>query len=293
MLRESRYSSEEMPEIIKTLRPLFSAPPVIALVLGSGLGDFAAELEDSSRIQTADLPGYPRSTVEGHSGAIHIGNLHGKSLLCFQGRVHYYEGYSSKQVLLPTRIAHALGAEILILTNASGGIHPKLKPGSFLLIEDQIDLQFRRPEPPRQALIIERNPFFSEGSPYSRSLLKIAAEAANRIGVPVQLGVLGVLTGPTYETSSEIRMMRLLGADAVCMSTAPEAAEGAHLGMTVLGISCITNSAAGSSHGSPDGFGKLNHEEVIAAANRVSGDFKRLLKEIIKTLPVRFKPASQ
>lgn len=285
MLRKERHSNEEMEKILNILRPLFPIPPQIALVLGSGLGDFAAELEKVRSVRTADLPSYPHSTVEGHSGAVHAGFLHGKSILCFQGRVHFYEGYSSKQVLLPARIAHALGAEILILTNASGGIHPRLKPGSFLLLEDQIDLQFRRPEPPRPAPQIERIPFFSEGSPYSRRLRKLAAKAAQRVGIPLQSGILGVLTGPTYETPAEIRMMRFMGADAVCMSTAPEAAEGTHLGIEVLGISCITNNAAGSTQEQPDGSGKLDHAEVIATANRVSGNFKQLLKEIIKDLP--------
>jgi purine-nucleoside phosphorylase len=285
MHREERYSAVDLQGILTKLRPLFPVPPKIALVLGSGLGHFAAELEDSRSVRTADLPGYPRSTVEGHSGAVYAGKLHGKSLLCFQGRVHYYEGYSSAQILLPARIAHALGAEIFILTNASGGIHPRLKPGSFLLLEDQIDLQFRRPEPLHCTLESERAPFLRDGSPYSRRLLQIAAEAAERIGIPIHSGILAVVTGPSYETPAEISMMRFLGADAVCMSTAPEAVEGARLGMEVLGISCVTNSSAGSTHGQPSELKKLDHGDVIAAANRVSDDFKRLLKEIIQTLP--------
>jgi purine-nucleoside phosphorylase len=258
--------------ILDTLRPLCPQPPQIVLVLGSGLGDFADDLEKARRISTRDIPGYPISTVEGHTGAIVAGEIAGKRLVCFQGRVHFYEGYPPEAVLFPVNLAAALGAKVLILTNAAGGIHRHLHPGSLMLIEDHINLQFRnRQRHPGESLQ-------TVGTPYSERLLELAQRAALQARIPLHCGVLGALTGPSYETPAEVRMWVRLGADAACMSTAPEATEGARLGLEVMGISCITNRAAGLSGN------KLDHAEVIATANRVKVQFQRLLREIIIAL---------
>jgi len=268
--------------VLKILEPLFPEPPQIALILGSGLGDFARRLRNSQRILTEDIPGYPHSTVPGHAGAIISGELAGKRLVCFQGRIHLYEGYPVETVVFPVQVAAALGAKILILTNASGGIHRNLEPGSLMLIEDQVDLQFR----PRSIvgakhaspLPITRERIYDEGSPYSLRLMEAAESAALRKKIKLHRGVLGALTGPSYETPAEVRMWMRLGVDAACMSTAAEAAEGARLGMEVLGISCITNRAAGLNDK------PLDHAEVIVVANRVKKTFAKLLTEIMRMI---------
>jgi len=275
-------------ETLRILQPLFPAPPQIALILGSGLGDFARRLGNNQRISTKDIPGYPRSTVPGHAGTIISGEIGGKRLICFQGRIHLYEGYPVETVVFPVQIAAALGAKILILTNAGGGIHAHLRPGSLMLIEDQVDLQFRsrsmvgakheaRPPFGTSPRTIARERIYNEGSPYSSRLMKAAGNAALRKKIELQRGVLGALTGPSYETPAEVRMWTRIGVDAACMSTAAEAAEGARLGMEVMGISCITNRAAGLS-GKP-----LDHAEVMEVANRVKKTFAKLLVEFIKT----------
>lgn len=271
----------DISKITEVLRPLFPYPPDVALVLGSGLGDFAKTLENRREVLTAELPDYPRSTVPGHVGAIVTGEIAGKKLLCFQGRIHLYEGYSVEEIVLPIRLAAQSGVRILILTNAAGGISRHLHPGSLMLIEDQIDLQFRRKVDPRAGREgmprkFERGRMFSDGVPFSERLMRIAEGAALEMGIQIRRGVLGALLGPSYETPAEVRMWSLIAVDAACMSTVAEAAEGAHLGMEVLGISCITNRAAGLS-GAP-----LDHAEVIEVANRVKSVFETLLKAIIK-----------
>ncbi|MCX6640940.1 MAG: purine-nucleoside phosphorylase [bacterium] len=270
-------------QILTSLSPLFPLPPEIALILGSGLGDFADELEGAKRLSTSDLPGYPQSTVPGHQGAIISGTWAGKRLVCFQGRVHLYEGYSVDQVILPVQIAAKLGAQTLILTNASGGINRHLEPGSLMLITDSIDLQFRRRHPVEQdlrfaAVQYERQPFFPIGETFSPRLRRLAQAAALKEGLALFPGVLGAMTGPSYETPAEVEMERRLGVDAACMSTVAEAAEAARLGLEVLGISCITNRAAGLQD-TP-----LNHAEVIETAARVRGNFIKLLKAIIERI---------
>jgi purine-nucleoside phosphorylase len=273
-----------LPAALEILRPLFPLPPQIALILGSGLGDFAKRLRDSRRMDTKNIPDYPRSTVPGHAGAIHSGELAGKRLICFQGRIHLYEGYPVESVVLPVQVAAALGAKILILTNASGGVHRHLTPGSLMLIEDQVDLQFRARKMTVGAqhavpLPNIRPDLLTEGSPYSSRLIDVAEAAALGLKMKLHRGVLGALTGPSYETPAEVRLWMRIGVDAACMSTAAEAAEGARLGMEVLGISCITNRAAGLSD-TP-----LDHAEVIKVANQVKRQFAKLLTEIIKSCP--------
>lgn len=269
--------------IAEKLRPLFPGHPDIAIILGSGLGGFGEELQDIQRVPTSSLAGYPPSTVRGHGGLILSGRLYDKRLICFQGRVHLYEGYAVEEVVLPVQVAAQLGARILILTNAAGGIHPALKPGSFMIIGDQIDLQFRRKRravggDPQKPLQIERERVFASTCPYSERLIEIAQSAAVSRSIPARTGVLGAFLGPSYETPAEVRMASILGVHAVCMSTVAEAVEGARLGMSVLGISCITNRAAGLE------AGMLDHADVINVAAEIRGKFVTFLEEIIRRI---------
>jgi purine-nucleoside phosphorylase len=269
--------------ILGVLNSILPDPPEIALVLGSGLGVFVDELKETRSVATKDLPGYPRSTVSGHQGAVVSGQFAGKRLVCFQGRVHLYEGYCVEEVVLPVRVAHGVGALTLILTNAAGGIHPDLEPGSLMLITDHIDQQFRRRihselVEGQVPLRHERQRFFESSSPYSDRLIDLARAAALEEGIPLFSGVLGAHLGPSYETPAEVLMQRIMGVDAACMSTVAEAAEAARLGMEVMGISCITNRAAGLSDA------PLDHADVIEVAARVRDKFMALLKRIIAGL---------
>ncbi len=269
-----------LSQITKRLKSIFPEPPEIALVLGSGLGSFADKLEGAKRISTSTLPGYPQSTVEGHAGDIISGSLPGKRLICFQGRIHLYEGYSVDQIILPVQAAAELGAKYLILTNAAGGINPRLNPGSLMLITDQINLQFRRSKEQGLERNIERDSIYAGGSPYDRQLIDIGKKAAFNRNIDLAAGILCSLLGPSYETPAEVRMEMIMGADAACMSTVAEAAEAARLGMRVMGISCITNKAAGLPGAS------LDHNEVIETAVRVKHRFIALLEEIIRLIEV-------
>ncbi len=267
--------------LLKRLQPLFPTPPKIALVLGSGLGKTAELLTKVRQISTTELPGYPSSSVAGHAGQILSGWWRGKAILCFSGRVHLYEGYALEEVLLGVRLARALGAEILILTNAAGGLADRITPGKLMIVTDQIDLQFgkitRGEHRTRfKKLKIERTPSNKFPSPYARRLVTLAEEMGLRSWLPVETGVLAGVLGPSYETPAEIRMLQRLGAEAVCMSTVAEAAEGNRLGMEVLGLSCITNQAAGLSGQ------RLQHDEVVARSQQMQKQLQGLLTKIIQ-----------
>jgi purine-nucleoside phosphorylase len=263
-------------EILHDLTRLFPQKPQVALILGSGLGDFASRLHEPSSISTTELKGYPQSTVPGHAGRIVIGKVNQMSVLCFQGRIHLYEGYTPNEVTLPVRIAHGLGCKILIVTNASGGIDPNLAPGDFMLIEDHINLQFRNPLRHRDLKMEER--FIDMSEPYDAELRQLASEVAREHHIPLKTGVLCALLGPSYETPAEVRMVARLGASAACMSTIPEVILARALGLRVLGISCITNRAAGTSSK------PLEHAEVQAVAAQVGQSFGILLTEILKKI---------
>ena len=258
-----------------------------ALVLGSGLGAFADEVEDAVRTPYEQIPGFARSTVEGHAGQLVLGRIGGVSVAVQQGRFHYYEGYEMEQVMLPVRTFGLLGVKNLILTNAAGSLNSDMQPGSLMLITDHLNCMgvnpLRGPNDPRFG------PRFPEmGHVYDRELQHLASEAAKAIaherfekGIdkkPIDFmnrGIYCALSGPTYETPAEIRMYREFGADAVGMSTVPEAIAARHQGTRVLGISCITNLAAGMSDG------PINHEEVMETGARVAEVFKHLLKRIV------------
>ena len=249
----------------------------IGIILGSGLGDYAEALEDAVKLPYSEIPGFPRSTVAGHAGMWCCGTLHGKRVVMMQGRFHYYEGYSMKDVTLPVRVMQKIGVKTLIVTNAAGGVNMGYHPGDLMVIGDMFSLTAQNPliGPNLDAF----GPRFPDMScAFDKELRALAHECANEQGFALREGVYAQMTGPTYETPAEIRMLRTLGADAVGMSTVPEVIVARHGGMRVLGISCITNMAAGILDQ------PLNHAEVTETANRVKGQFRNLLDRIIEKM---------
>lgn len=256
------------------LREKIGGVPDVAIVLGSGLGDFAESLLDSITSPYRDIPNWPASAVVGHAGQLVVGTLAGRRVAALCGRAHYYEGHALGTVTFATRALGLLGTKRLILTNAAGGINLDFKPGTLMLIEDHINLMANNPlVGPNDDRFGPRFPDMSEV--YSKRLRGIAADAANAAGVPLVTGVYVALLGPSYETPAEIRFLRAIGADAVGMSTVPEAIAARHMGLEVLGISCITNAAAGVL---PQ---PLVHDEVMEVARRVRGQFSSLLEAIV------------
>jgi purine-nucleoside phosphorylase len=251
--------------------------PKIALVLGSGLGQFGELLDDAVQIDASSIPHYPRSVTVGHNGKLIIGKLNGVPLLCFQGRVHFYESGDLSTVLYPMLVAHGLGITQLILTNAAGGTRDDFTPGDFMIIDDHINLTFRNPLRP---IFDEQRstPYIHSGEIYDREIRKIIRDAASAKGVPIRSGVYCAVLGPSYETAAEINMVRKIGGDAVGMSTVNEASLAHSLGMRVAGISCITNLSTGISSE------KLSHDEVTEVANRVKPAFAKLLMGVIERI---------
>ncbi|MCH5352464.1 MAG: purine-nucleoside phosphorylase [Acutalibacter sp.] len=251
--------------------------PKIAVVLGSGLGGFADSIENGISVEYRDIPGFPVSTVEGHRGRFVFGKIGEKPVAIMQGRVHFYEGYSMEDVVLPIRVLRALGAEKLVLTNAAGGIGNGLTPGDLMLLTDHIASFV--PSPllgPNESALGPRFPDMSEV--YSNPLQEKARQAALETGVSLKNGVYLQVTGPSYETPAEVRLYKALGADAVGMSTAVEAVCARHMGMEVCGISCITNLAAGLSKA------PLSHEEVQETADHVAAQFQKLLRRLLELM---------
>lgn len=249
----------------------------IGVILGSGLGDYAEALEDAVKLPYSEIPGFPRSTVAGHAGMWCCGTLYGKRVVMMQGRFHYYEGYSMKDVTLPVRVMQKIGVKTLIVTNAAGGVNLGYHPGELMVIGDMFSMTAQNPliGPNLDAF----GPRFPDMScAFDKELRALAHECANEQGFALREGVYAQMTGPTYETPAEIRMLRTLGADAVGMSTVPEVIVARHGGMRVLGISCITNMAAGILDQ------PLNHAEVTETANRVKGQFRNLLDRIIEKM---------
>jgi purine-nucleoside phosphorylase len=244
------------------------------MVLGSGLGDFADTLEDTVRIPFAEIPNFPVPTVPGHAGALVFGRKQGQNIAVLQGRIHYYEGLSQRELTLPIRVLAALGVKTLILTNACGGVNLSFAPGDLMLIADHINLSGSNPLiGPNMDAFGARFPDCSDI--YTATLRNAIKEVAAENGISLQEGVYGMYSGPNYETPAEIRMYRTLGADVVGMSTVPEALVAAHSGVRVVGISCITNMAAGVL---PQ---KLCHAEVMEVADRVHDKFQRLLDLVL------------
>jgi purine-nucleoside phosphorylase len=262
----------------RTIRARADVDAQIALVLGSGLGDFAEEFEDKVSLPYREIPGFATSTAQGHVGNLVIGKVEGIPVLAMQGRVHYYEGYTLEQVTFPIRTFKLLGIKTLILTNAAGGIDVQLSQGALMVISDHLNLMGVNPlRGPNDERFGPRFPDMSEV--YSRELQELATEEARALGITARRGIYAALAGPSYETPAEIHMLRATGADAVGMSTVPEAIVARHMGIKVLGLSCITNMAAGISEA------PINHEEVIETGQKVRETFTQLLRRVIAKAP--------
>ncbi|MEQ1727287.1 MAG: purine-nucleoside phosphorylase [Vicinamibacterales bacterium] len=265
---------DDVKEAADCIRARISTVPDLAIVLGSGLGDFAGTLGDAVSMPYGDLPHWPASNVIGHEGRLVIGTVGGRTIAALAGRCHAYEGHDLKTVTFAVRALGLLGVKMLVLTNAAGGINTRFDQGALMVIDDHINLIGNNP------LVGANDERFGVRFPdmsaiYSLRLRAVANEAAAALGVTLPHGVYAGLLGPSYETPAEIRYLRIIGADAVGMSTVPEAIAARHLGIEVLGISCITNMAAGVL---PQ---PLHHDEVMETARRVRGQFIGLLKDVI------------
>ena len=266
---------EKLMKCFECVQQKITFKPEIALILGSGLGDYADTMEVVETLDYHDIEGFPVSTVPGHKGRFVFGYAGGVPIVAMQGRVHFYEGYKPQDVVLPIRLMKLMGAKVLFLTNAAGGINRSFNAGDFMLITDQISMSV--PSPLIGENIDELGVRFPDMSEvYSRRLRKIIENSAVTAGVPLRKGVYIQTTGPQYETPAEIRAYERLGADAVGMSTAIEAIAARHAGMEICGISCISNLAAGIS------VNPLTHAEVQETADRVAPLFKKLVTQAIK-----------
>ena len=265
---------DQVEDAAAFLRGRLGDIPPIAVVLGSGLGAFADRLDDATRVPYSEIPHWPGSTVVGHAGTLVGGTSAGRRLLTLAGRAHFYEGHDLRTVTFATRVLGRLGVKTLVLTNAAGGINTSFTPGTLMVIDDHINLMGSNPlVGPNDERFGVRFPDMT--SVYAPRLRAIADEAAAAAGVSVRHGIYVGLHGPSYETPAEIRFLRAIGADAVGMSTVPEAIVARHMGLEVLGVSCITNPAAGVLP-TP-----LHHDEVMEVAGRVSGEFMALLEAIV------------
>ncbi|HEX3281199.1 MAG TPA: purine-nucleoside phosphorylase [Pyrinomonadaceae bacterium] len=270
------YSRAE--QAAKAIRARTRESARVALVLGSGLGGFADEFADPTAIPYHEIPGFVSSTAQGHAGRLVIGKVENQNVLAMQGRVHFYEGYSLEQVTFPIRTFKLLGIDTLILTNASGGVNVQLSQGALMVISDHLNLMGVNPlRGSNDERFGPRFPDMTEV--YSRELQELAIEEARELGVSLRRGIYAGLAGPSYETPAEIHMLRSFGADAVGMSTVPEAIVARQMGIKVLGISCITNMAAGISEE------PINHAEVMETGERVRATFAQLLRRVIAKLP--------
>lgn len=266
-----------MNNTIKFLRKKVAVLPEIGLILGSGLGVLADEIENPIKIQYNEIPGFPVSTVEGHAGQLVVGTLQGKQVITMQGRFHFYEGYSLERVTFPVRVMKELGVKTVIVTNAAGGINENFTPGDLMVITDHINNFGDNPLiGPNDPDVGVRFPDMSNA--YSKKYISLAKQVAHHLDIAIKEGVYVGNTGPSYETPAEIRMLRMLGGDAVGMSTVPEVIVARHCNLDVLGISCISNMAAGILDQ------PLTHDEVIETTEKVRENFLSFVKELVKEM---------
>ncbi|HET6231693.1 MAG TPA: purine-nucleoside phosphorylase [Longimicrobiaceae bacterium] len=268
-------SIRPIDQTIAFLRERVTRAPHAILVLGSGLGGLADEIEDAVRIPFGDIPGFPQRTQElaGHAGALVVGRMEGVEVATMQGRFHLYEGWNPADVALPVRALAALGAETMLLTNAAGGIRPGMQPGDLMVIADHLNMMGKNPLIGAQLPGEERFPDMSD--PYDAGFRRIAEQVALQLRIPVTQGVYAAMLGPSYETPAEVRMLARLGADAVGMSTVPEVIVARALGVKCLGVSCITNLAAGL------GGEHLSHTEVMEVGARVRDQLAALVRGVL------------
>ena len=268
---------QRLLDVTQFLRERLPVPPVLGIILGSGLGEFAETISGAVRLPYSEIPEFPSSSVVGHAGLLVGGTVANAPVVVLSGRIHYYEGHPMHEVVFPARVLGLLGCRTVIVTNAAGGINTAFKPGDLMLIEDHINLFGTNPlVGPNDERLGPRFPDMSDA--YRKDLRKLAATVARRERIPLQSGVYLGVHGPSYETPAEIRAFRRLGADAVGMSTVPEVVVLNQMGVGVLGISCITNMAAGVLKK------KLDHSEVLETTTRVKDRFVRLLKALCGAL---------
>ena len=266
---------DDLREAVSAVQSRSPLRPALGLVLGSGLGAFAQTLERAVHIPYGQIPHFPTSTAIGHKGELAIGHSHGVPVAVMCGRVHYYEGYTPAQVVFPIRVLAQMGIKILILTNAAGSVNVNYKPGELMIIEDHINYMGINPMiGPNEDKLGDR--FFDMSEPYDPKLREIAEKACRAVAMPVRKGVYIAFSGPSYETPAEIKMSRTLGADAVGMSTVPEVIAARHMGVRVLGISCISNMAAGVIKQ------KLDYKEVLEVGERVRAGLLDVLERVIQ-----------
>lgn len=271
---------QEIERVAGAVRARTRTTPQVGLILGSGLGALADAVEKPDVFSAAELPEWPVSTVPGHQGKLVFGTLEGQKVMVMQGRVHYYEGYSMAQVTLPVRVMQRLGIKTLIVTNAAGAINPAFHPGDLMLITDHLSLlAMGGLSPLRGPNLEEIGPRFPDMSQaYDRGLMELAREVAREKGIPLQEGVYAALGGPSFETPADLRFLRIIGADAVGMSTVPEVIVARHGGMRVLGISGISNKA------NLDGNTPTTHEEVLTAGEVIAPKLIAIIKGVLRRL---------
>ena len=271
--------SERIDRAAAFVRTRSTLRPSIAIVLGSGLGALAGEITPDAAIPYAEIPEFPRSTVEGHAGRLILGRLEGKPVVVMQGRVHFYEGYTLQEVVFPLRVMKALGAGVLLVSNAAGGINRLWRRGDLMVIADHIHFMGSNPlMGPNDPALGPRFPDMSQA--YDPEFIETAERAALAEGIPIRKGVYVGVHGPSYETPAELRMLGRWGADAVGMSTTTEVIAARHMGMRVLGLTAITDMATGEQ------VLPVTHDEVIATAKEVEPEFIRLVRRIVRELPV-------
>ena len=269
--------NETIESAVKILSPICGESCKIGIILGSGLGEYADRIENKQYVNYSDLPGFPQSRVEGHKGRFVIGDLFGKRVICMQGRVHFYEGYPQSELAISIRVMKRLGVEKLLLTNAAGGVNLDFSAGDLMLISDHINFSGSNPLiGPNEDAFGPRFP--DQTNVYDRDLRAGVRAAAEQVGIPLREGVYMMFTGPTFESPAEIVFARIIGASAVGMSTVPEAITATHCGIKTVGISLITNMAAGILNQ------PLSHEEVQETATLSSEKFTKLVDQIIKTV---------
>jgi purine-nucleoside phosphorylase len=268
-------ANEDIREAADFIASRIGGAPKMALVLGSGLGGLADEIESPVALSYGEIPHFPSSTAPGHAGRLVVGTLAGRKVIAMQGRFHYYEGHSLERVVFPVRVFKALGVERLFLTNAAGGANPYFAPGDFMIIRDHINLTGQNPciGPNDDSLGLR---FFDMTKAYDPELRAIARRSGEELGIALHEGVYAWFTGPSFETPAEIRMARILGADAVGMSTVPEVIAAAHCGLKTLGLSCITNMAAGILDQ------MISGEEVLEVSARKRPEFTALVRRIVE-----------
>lgn len=270
---------ENLKAAVETVRDTVDRPPETALILGSGLGALAEAASDTTVVEGSDVPGYPASTVEGHQGRLIFGTLEDTRVVFVQGRVHLYEGYPVQKLTMPVRLVHALGAERMVVTNSAGGVNRTFRPGTLMFITGHLNMTYASPG---VGAGFAPRPLDSDGSTerhrpyYDAAWTDRAEEVALDLGVNVRRGVYAWTLGPNYETKAEVRALEQLGADAVGMSTVPEVIQAQLLGMRVMGLSTITNPAAGLADG------PLDHDDVLAVGQRVRGELMELVRGVVR-----------